>query len=277
MSAMAGGRDGPDPSRQRDQTLRGRALSFLISSEWLIGEAAAEGLKVSGQEVERRLEEKRDSFPGGEAEFHEFLETTGRPVADIKFDIEAELASSRIRQAVASREPEVTRAQIAGYYRQNERRYLVPERRYFDIDNLGSKAAAGRVKREAESGRSFAKMTLHESLQRPGSAADVGREKAAIERAVFSARPNVLGGPVRLYGDYSLFEVRRIVAAAHQPLAQVQSSIERRLAAEQQRRALAEFARAWRKRWIARTDCHTGYVVPGCAQYKGPAAPEAGI
>ncbi len=277
MSAIAGGRAVPDPSRQQDQPLRQQALGFLISSQWLLGEAADQGLKVSKQEIEQRFKEKeRASFPGGETEFHEFLKATGKKVSDVMFEIETKLASSKIRQAVASREPKITQAQITRYYNQHKQNYALPERRYFDIESLISEAAARKVRREVEQGKSFTKTVLHESLERSKSA-DVGSGKEAIERAVFSARPNVLGGPVRLYGDYSLFEVRRITVAVQPTLAQVQSSIEKRLTAERQRRTLAEFVKAWRKKWIAGTDCQTGYVVPGCRQYKGPTAPQAGI
>lgn len=274
MSEMAGGRVVPEPFSRQDQPLRQRALSFLISSQWLLGEAAEEGLKVSKHEIEQRFKDKEStSFPGGEAEFHEFLKATGKEVSDVMFEIQAELTSSRIRQAVASREPKITQAQIAKYYSQNKQRYARPERRYFDIDSLLSEAAARKARREVELGKSFAKMGLHESLERTRSASG----KEAIERAVFSARPNVLGGPVRLYGDYSLFEVRRITVAVQPTLAQVQGSIEKQLAAEQQRQTLAEFVKAWRKKWIARTDCRTGYVMPDCKQYTGPMASEAKI
>lgn len=277
MSEMAGGRVVPDPSKQQDLPLREQALGFLISSQWLLGEAAEEGLKVSKQEIEQRFKDKESaSFPGGEAEFHEFLKATGKEVSDVMFEIQAELASSRIRQAVASREPKVTQAQIAKYYSQNKQRFARSERRYFDIDSLLSEAAARKARREVELGRSFAKMGLHESLERTRSA-DVGSGKEAIERAVFSARPNVLGGPVRLYGDYSLFEVRRIAVAVQPTLAQVQGSIEKRLAAERQRQTLAEFVKAWRQKWIARTNCRTRYVMPDCKQYTGPMASEAKI
>lgn len=260
--------------KQPGQTPRQRALGFLISSEWLIGEAADEGLKVSAQEIDQRFEKKHDSFPDGDAEFHEFLKATRQTVADVKFGIEAELASSKIRQ---SREPKITQAQIVGYYDQNKQRYLVPEQRYFDIDNLQSKAEARRVKREVELGKNFAKIALHESLEQRPMSAIAGSGKEAIARAVFSARPNVLSGPVRLYRYYSLFEVRRIVPATHRPLAQVQNSIKQRLAAEQRRPILTELVKTWRNKWIAKTSCRTGYVVPNCKQYKGPAAPEATI
>jgi parvulin-like peptidyl-prolyl isomerase len=277
MSEMAGGRVVPDPSSRQDQPLRQRALSFLISSQWLLGEAAEEGLKVSKQEIEQRFKDKESaSFPGGEAEFHEFLKATGKEVSDVMFEIQAELASSRIRQTVASREPKITQAQIAKYYSQHKQRYVLPERRELEITNRKSKTEVDKLKREVESGRSLASVTQLESIERPATAS--GTDKGnALERAVYTAKPNVLAGPVKLRVDYYLFEVKRITAGSEQPLARVHSSIEKQLAAEQQRQTLAEFVKAWRKRWIARTSCRVGYVMPDCKRYKGPTAPETRI
>jgi hypothetical protein len=120
-------------------------------------------------------------------------------------------------------------AEVARYYRLHRQAYFVPERRAFEIDNLKSGSAVARVKREVEAGRSFASLSLREELSRtPGRAAG-GRQ---IERAIFAARPGVLGGPVLLpaYGDHSLFEVTRIVPARYAPLAQVRGAIAAELA-----------------------------------------------
>jgi foldase protein PrsA len=262
--------------RQRSRMQQEQTLNFLISSVWLIGEAADRRLAVSDQEVERRFEEqKNDWFPNGGAEFREFLETTGQTASDIRFAIKAQLASTKIGQMVMENERKVTQAQVVEYYRKNIRRFqLLPEQRDFDIlEHLESEAAVRKVKREVASGKSFANMAIHESLERPSSAAKVSPGKVAIERAVFSAKPGVLGGPVSLDNYYSLFEVTRITAATQQTLAQAQSSIEKQLTTEQHQRALAGFIRAWRRKWISRTDCHTGDVVRKCRQYKASTPP----
>jgi hypothetical protein len=266
MSVMARERASPRPQ------LRERALAFLISSQWILGEAAAEHMEVSDREVKRRLQQKQgESFRNGAMGFGEYLKDTGQTAADVRFRIEVELASAKIRRSLTSDEPKLSEAQIVAYYRRHARRYRTPERRYFDIDNLPSKAAAIKAKREIESssGKSFARMTLRESLQRPAGAG--GRE---VEKAVFAAKPDVLTGPVRVFNDYSLFEVRRIVPSKQVPLAQVRSSIERQLASARQQRTLAAFVRAWRSRWTLRTDCRPAFVVAKCRQYSKPAPPE---
>lgn len=131
--------------------------------------------------------------------------------------------------AAGEHRPRATAAEEARYYRLHLQAYFVPERRAFDIDNLRTVAAAERVKREVQAGRSFASFSLHEELSR---AHGPSAERRPIERAIFAARPGLLSGPVLLpeYGDHSLFEVTRIVTAHYTPLAQVRDSIAAQLA-----------------------------------------------
>ncbi|HEV3035000.1 MAG TPA: peptidyl-prolyl cis-trans isomerase [Solirubrobacteraceae bacterium] len=252
--------------------LRWRALDFLIASQWVIGEAAADGIEVSDGESERRLEqEKRELFRNGEAGFQAFLRDTGQAVADVRLRLEVELAATKLRRWVTRDRRKLSKAQIAAYYSRHRGRFGTAERRYYEIDNLPTEEAARKVRGEIEAGRSFASMTLRESLQRVAGA---GAHEA--EKAIFSAKPNILTGPVKVDQDYSLFEVTRIAPATQESLAQARTAIEAQLTAEQQKRTLAQFIRAWRRRWIPRTDCRPGFVVPKCRQYAvaGTSPPE---
>lgn len=276
MSAMAGGRLPPDPSRR--QQLREQALAFLIPAQWLLGEAAEQRIEPSGREVRRQLEQKRRaSFPGGAAELNEFLKATGQDESNITFEAKAELASAKIWQVLASRQPAITQAQVASYYARHRQRYLIPEQRALYVSTLKSTAYAKALRRDIETGKKrFADVSKHETIELPPIAYSTsGGEDAVLDRAIHFARPHVLVGPVRVHGiDYCMFEVRRITPARQQTLAQVQSSIIHQLADQQQRRALAAFVRAWRLRWTARTHCSPGYVVQKCREYNGPRTPE---
>jgi foldase protein PrsA len=256
--------------QEQYRALKQQALDLLISSQWLIDEAADQGLRASDQEIQRRLVERpHTSFRGA------------KRLADVRFMIKAELASASIRQVLMEHEPTITHAQIATYYKKNIQRFERPERRYVDIDErLNSEAAARRVIREAAQGKSLSDLEpslpgaiFHESLDRT-SLADVVPKKKSIVRAIFAAKLHVLVGPTPLNHRYSVFEVTRITSATRQPLNQVQSWIEKHLAGEQQRRTLARFIKAWRSKWIARTNCAPGHVVQKCRQYNGSRTPE---
>jgi parvulin-like peptidyl-prolyl isomerase len=274
MTVLAGGRVGGSSSERR-QALKQQALGVLISSDWALGEAADEGLEVSGREIARHGAEKvRTAFPGGEAELHEFQRATGQSGADTVFEAKAELAAAKIRQAVVRKEPRITRAQIVRYYARNKELFVIPERRELQITNRKSAAEVATLRKEIESGRSFAAASQSDTVDRPSESHGGGRADV-LEKAIYSAKPNVLTGPVKRRVDYYLFEVTRIKARAYRTLVQVQGTIKRQLASERERRAIAEFAKTWRSKWMARTDCSPGYVVYRCRQYTGPWPHEA--
>lgn len=249
--------------------LKRQALDYLIAAEWLTGEATEQGLGVSSQEIKQRLEGEERSLPNGQAEFQEALRATARTASDSELEIRAELAASKLRQRLIDGEPKITQAQIATYYRRNIQRYHIPERRsFYIVENLKSEADARRLKGEIARGRSIAATSLHESFYR-SSIASTNGEKRTILRAIFAAKPHVVAEPVRLNRYYFLVEVTQVTPATVRSLAQAQASIERQLSTGQRRRTLANFIEAWRKKWIARTDCHPGYVVQKCRQYDG--------
>jgi hypothetical protein len=261
--------DGPD------QALRQRALGFLITSQWLIGEAAAEDMGVSDRQVALALVKKQSSFPGGRHEFAEFLHVVDQTVADQELELRAGLASEAIRRRLAAQEPKITAAEVARYYREHLRsNYFVPEERYFDIvEGIPSAAEARRLTAEITAGKSLARLSLKEWYPRRSYAAYAGEKRTIIE-AIFKAPPHVLTGPIRLGTLYFLIEVTRVSTSYTQSFAQVRRAISRQLATEQQRRALAAFIASWHSRWKARTDCYAGYVVARCRQYSGPESPE---
>lgn len=227
--------------RQQYQALKHRALSALISSQWLIDEAAALGLKVSGRGA--------------------------GPTA-------AQVAAADIRQVLTQGEAKISPAQVVAYYGHNIKRFERPEKRFFELfQPLLSAAAARKAMREVAHGRSRSKLAIRESLDRH-DLADVVPWKRGIEKAIFAAKPHTLVGPLRLRSFWGFFEVTRVIPRAVKPLVRVRHAIQQQLAGEQQRSTLASFIGAWRRKWIARTDCSPGYVVQKCRQYRGHRAPE---
>jgi len=219
------------------EALRHQALEQAIASAWLEGEAGEDGLAASKQSPAK---------------------------------VAAALRKKIVQQAGHS-----TATQAAGYYRAHIRSFTTPERRYFEIDNRGTEAAAQRDKHRLEAGASFSSTTpLHEMIERPTSIKYLPREK--IARAVIFAAPlHRLGGPIEVYGAHSLFIVTRVAPARIRPFASVRRQIEARLTSERRRRALASFISAWRRKWTARTSCSPGSVVQKCREYQGAKAAEA--
>jgi hypothetical protein len=80
--------------------LRKEVLGFLISSDWVTGEAHRLRIRVSAAEARGRFYAiRRQQFPK-HAEFERFLRESGQTVADLMFRVELNLLSSRIQRHI---------------------------------------------------------------------------------------------------------------------------------------------------------------------------------
>jgi foldase protein PrsA len=262
---------------QQYQTLKQEVLGFLISSEWIVGEAAALGVHVSDTEVKKQFTKIRTQQFPTTAEFEKFLTTSGQTVSDLLLRVKLNMLSQKIQQKIAKSKVKVTQAQIQKYYNENQSRYGAPEKRNVDIILTKTEAAAKSAKKEVESGKSFASVAKSKSIDPTSkskggllSAVSKGQEEASLDTAIFSAAKNALSGPVKTSFGYYVFEVLSVTPATQQSLSQVQASIKQQLTSTQQQAALSTFVKNFKKKWKAKTDCRKGFVVEDCKQFKAP-------
>jgi len=79
-----------------------RALGFLITSDWVLAEAASRHISVSEAEVKQRLAQiERQSFPKA-GSLKQFLARSGESEADLLARVKVELLESRIAAQVAA-------------------------------------------------------------------------------------------------------------------------------------------------------------------------------
>jgi foldase protein PrsA len=259
------------------KALRQEVLGFLISSNWVIGEAKSLGVKLSDAEVKKQFEKiKSQQFPKA-AEFEKFLKTSGQSVSDLLLRVKLNLLSQKIQQKVIKQKSKVTQADIAKYYKENPKRFSVPEKRDLLIILTKTEAQAKKAKEEVESGKSFQSVAKRVSID-PTSKANGGKltgvvkgqEEKQLDAAVFSAKKNVLSGPVKTPFGYYVFEVQAITPGSQQSLKQAEPSIKSQLTATKQQTALSKFVKEFKKKWMSKTDCRAEYVMTDCKQYKAP-------
>jgi foldase protein PrsA len=259
------------------KALRQEVLGFLISSNWVIGEAKSLGVKLSDAEVKKQFEKiKSQQFPKA-AEFEKFLKTSGQSVSDLLLRVKLNLLSQKIQQKVIKQKSKVTQADIAKYYKENPKRFSVPEKRDLLIILTKTEAQAKKAKEEVESGKSFQSVAKRVSID-PTSKANGGKltgvvkgqEEKQLDAAVFSAKKNVLSGPVKTPFGYYVFEVQAITPGSQQSLKQAEPSIKSQLTATKQQTALSKFVKEFKKKWMSKTDCRAEYVITDCKQYKAP-------
>jgi foldase protein PrsA len=262
---------------QQYKSLQQEVLGFLISSNWVIGEAKSLGVKISDKEVKKQFEKiKSQQFPKA-AEFEKFLKTSGQTVSDLLLRVKLNLLSQKIQQKIVKQKSKVTQAQIAKYYKENPKRFGVAEKRNLLIILTKQEGQAKKAKQEIESGKSFESVAKRVSIDpasksNGGKLAGVvkGQEEKSLDAAVFSAKKNVLTGPIKTPFGYYIFEVQTITPGSQQTLKQAEASIKSQLTATQQQAALSKFVKEFKKKWMSKTDCRAGYVVSDCKQYKAP-------
>ena len=95
-----------------------------------------------------------------------------------------------------------------------------------------------------------------------------GEEEKALDEAIFSAKIGALGGPVKTPFGYYVYNVQKVLPSNQQTLAQSEASIASQLGTQGSQKALTKFVEEFRKKWMGRTECRTGYVVPDCKESK---------
>lgn len=264
---------------QQYTALKQQVLGFLISANWVLGEAEAQGVKVTDQEVQKQFGQIRSQQFPKEADFKKFLASSGQTVSDLLLRVKLDMLSSKIQQKVskdAGKKP--SQQEIKSYYEQHKSQYGQPERRNILIILTKTQAQAEKAKKEIESGKSFASVAKAVSIDPVSKAAGgslpgvvKGQEQKALDEAVFKAQLSVLGGPVKTPFGYYIYEVKKTLPASQQALSAVQSSIQQQITTQKQQKALSEFVKNFRKKWEGRTECRSEYLVKDCKGYKAPA------
>ena len=107
---------GANPSHQ--------ALAFLLTSQWVLGEAAGRKISASEAEVKRRFAQiKQQSFAKA-GSFEKFLASSGETEADLLARVRVELLRSRIvAQVDAGKSASQSRAALASFERAFQRHW----------------------------------------------------------------------------------------------------------------------------------------------------------
>lgn len=247
-------------------TLKQRALGFLISSYWLLGEATRQGTTASAQAVEEQLVGDGE----GSAEFQHELHRTGQTVADVKLETSAELALEAIRAKLVNRASRISprQSEVVAYYRTHRSLFETPAARVTDLlEEQPSAAAAVAVGHRLGVGERFARAAFRERISLTALFLRTPEKIRAIRR-IFATRPGVLGGPVQINGTWIVFVVRRVIPPHRRPLAQVYPVVVGRMRGQRLRELTTAFDREFRAHWWARTSCRPGFIVQGCAGSK---------
>jgi foldase protein PrsA len=258
-------------------SLRDQVLQFLISAQWIVGEAGDQGVKVTNAEVDKQFATtKQQSFPK-EADFQKFLKSSGMELADLKFRVKVQALSDKLRTKVTKGKDTVTDAQVKAYYDKNKARFAQPERRDLLIVLTKTKAKAATALAKLKGGQSFKavakKYSIDQASKNQGGkllAVAKGQQEKSLDDAVFTATKSKLYGPVKTQFGYYVFKVTKVTKASQQTVTQATPTIKQLLQSQNQQKALDSFVKDFQKRWKDKTNCRNGFVTQDCKNAPKP-------
>jgi foldase protein PrsA len=263
--------------KQEWEGLRDQVLGFLLAAQWVKGEAQEQDITVTKKDIDKAFaEQKKQAFPK-DADYKKFLKESGSTEEDIRFQLEVEQLQQKLVQKITKGKDKVTNQQVSAYYNKNKEQFATPETRDLLVVLTKTKAQAERAKASLEKGtpwRDVAKTySIDEASKDQGGklqGVTKGQQEKALDDAVFAAKKDVVGGPVKTQFGYYVYKVTKITKKDQQSLKEATPTIKSLLASQNQQKALDEFVKNYRKKWKERTNCKEEYVIQDCKNAKAP-------
>lgn len=237
--------------------------SLVEEAQFEIG-AEELGVKVSDEEIDKRLEElKKQYFQGDEKKYQDELKKQGITDEQVRHDLRARLLSEKVFKAV-TKDVKVTDAEIKKYYEDNKAQFSTPASRQvrhilIACDKAAeckqAKQKADSLRQQIEAGADFATLARKNSDD-PSSAAQGGKftaQKGAtvppFDAAAFSLKTGQLSQPIKTQFGYHLIEpIAAVTKASAKPLSEVEKDIRTTLLQQKQNDAMNKWVNDLKKR-----------------------------
>ena len=129
---------------QQYKALQQQVLGFLISADWVLGQAEEQGIKVSDKEVQKQLQRSsRSSSSPRKPNSRNSWRPPGRRVSDLLLRVKLRMLTTKIQEKVTKEaKKQVSEAAVAKYYNEHKSQYGKPERRDLRIILTKTEAVA---------------------------------------------------------------------------------------------------------------------------------------
>jgi foldase protein PrsA len=292
QAAQNGSKKVPKPGDDKYEELKEAALSELLDTIWLQGEAEELGIAVTPKQIQTELAQIKSQNFKTDAEYQDFLEKSRFTKEDVINRVKLQILSTQIQEQISNAAPPAAQAEIEDFYATElETQFTEPEAREARIVVNADKAKIEEAKAELEKDNSpaawkkiAAKVSEDPNTKEKGGLqAGLTREllqsQPELEAAIFDNDPGVVGGPTAVAGKFFITEVVKVKGSSTQSLKEVEAQIKSQLDQQLQQEFFSEFVSAYQSKWEARTICADSYLIERCSNYVGsghPAsAPEA--
>jgi foldase protein PrsA len=281
-AARQGLKEVPATDDPQYQLLSDAAVSDLILTRWVLGEAEERGIEVSEREIDEELQSVIKQQFGSQKAFDKFLDQSGFTLDEARQRIKLQLVSQRIQSDVLPKEPEITSDEIKTYYDANKSQFETPETRDVRVVLTKTEADADKALAELQqddSPKSWAAVTKKYSIDEAtkdtgGLRQQVvqGQSEPALDKELYESQQGELVGPFKANAGYYVIQVESINPAATTSLDDATDDIKQALVSARQNQVAQNFQDDFSAKWRSRTYCAEGYRIDRCANSEAPAS-----
>ncbi len=279
-AARQGLKEVPAEDDPQFELLSEAAISDLVLSRWVRGEAEDRGIEVTETEIDDELETVKEQQFGSEEEFQKFLDDSGFTLEEARERIALQLVSDQIQQAVLPKEPPVSEDEIKAYYEENPQQFEQPETRDVRVvlteTESDAEEALGQLQQD-DSAKGFTavakEFSIDEATKDTGGlrqAVVEGQSEPALDEQIFAAPEGELVGPFETEAGFYVIRVEKITPAATTSLEDATEQIRQTLLAARQQQIATAFQDDFQSKWVSRTFCAEGYRIDRCANADPP-------
>lgn len=277
----------PKPGTPEFESLKGRAVTFLVERVEFAQEAKRMGITVTDAEVDKRIEDYKEQYFGGDdKKFAENIETQGASLEQVRDDVRAQVISEKLYNALI-KDVKVTDEEIRAYYEENEEQFQQPATR--DVRHIliaceqpaecaKKKPQAEDVYRQLTNGGDFAalarELSADEGSAKEGGKLTIrqGQTVAPFDEFSFSAKTGEISRPIKTqFGWHVIETLADVKPAATTPFEDVKESIRQQLAQQNQSKTVDEFTRELRESYQSRVVYAVGFEPPAVEEEEEPA------
>jgi parvulin-like peptidyl-prolyl isomerase len=259
----------PEPGSQEYEALRGQAMQFLVQRAQFEQEADDLGIKISDEDVDKRLKDLiKQYFGGSKAKYEKQLKQQGLSEDQVRADVKAQLIQEKIYNQV-TKEVKVDSAAIAASYKKNKAQYIQPASRDVRHILVKKKMLADQIYSQLTNGGNFAtlarKYSQDPSSKSQGGKLTVSRGQTvpAFDRAAFSLQVRAISKPVRTqYGWHIIQPLSKVKKQTVTPLSQVRDAIRQQLLQDRKQAEMNDWVADVRKDFAKKTTYQVGYAPP---------------
>jgi parvulin-like peptidyl-prolyl isomerase len=258
----------PKPGSAEYEQLKSQAIAFLLQRAEFAQEAEDRGIKITDDQIDKRIEKLKKQFYGGsDQRYTQTLKRAGLTEEQGRLEVRAALINEELFKKVTE-DVKVSEKEIRSYYDTHKTQYQQPESRDVRHILVPKKALADQLYAQLKSGGNFAALAKKYSKD-PGSASNGGKLTVSkgqtvpeFDKATFALKKGELSKPIKTqYGYHIIQALSEIKPAKKTPLSKVEKSIKDQLTNQGKNDAMTKWVEDTKKDYCkSKIKYQVGYV-----------------